>query len=110
MLKYFFELLNFTKSLRFDYWQFCFDLDVWKHGWIDHAFDHQEWYIFQATYLPFPWNPYLRTEPTSLVFLFLVKNFQEKEIEFLKERFFQKLPSNDGNNWAYVGMIGCIIL
>ena len=35
--------------------------------------------------------------------LFLVKNFEEKEIELLKERFCQKLPSNDDNNWASIG-------
>ena len=29
-------------------------------------------------------------------------NFEEKEIEFLKEPFCEKLPSNDDNNWATV--------
>ena len=29
---------------------------------------------------PFPWNPYLKTDGTSLPILFLVKNFEEKEI------------------------------
>ena len=38
---------------------------------------------------PFPSNPYLKTEDTSLPILFLVKNFEKKEIEFLKERFCQ---------------------
>jgi hypothetical protein len=28
-------------------------------------------------------------------------NFEEKEIEFLKERFCQKLPSNDDHNRAF---------
>ena len=42
---------------------------------------------------PFPWNPYLKTDGTSLPILFLVKNFEEKEIEFL--RFCKKLLSND---------------
>ena len=36
---------------------------------------------------PFPWNSYLKTDGTSLIILFLVKNFEEKEIEFLKEQF-----------------------
>ena len=47
---------------------------------------------------PFPWIPYLKTDGTSLPILFLVKNFEEKEMEFLKERFCQKLLSNDDNN------------
>ena len=29
---------------------------------------------------PFPWNPYLKTDGTSLPILFLVKNFEEKKI------------------------------
>ena len=29
---------------------------------------------------PFPWNPYLKTDGTSLLILFLVKIFEEKEI------------------------------
>ena len=37
----------------------------------------------------------LKTDGTSLLILFLVKNFEEKEIEFLKERFCQKLSSNN---------------
>ena len=49
---------------------------------------------------PFPWNPYLKTDGKSLPILFLVKNFEEKEIKILKERFCQKLLSNDDNNWA----------
>ena len=49
---------------------------------------------------PFPWNPYLKTGGTSLLILFLVKNFEEKEIEFLKEQFCLKLLSNNYNNWA----------
>ena len=48
---------------------------------------------------PFPWNPYLKTDDRSLLNLFLVKNIKKK-IEFLKERFCQKLPSSDDNNWA----------
>ena len=43
---------------------------------------------------PFPWNPYLKTDGTNILILFLVKNLEEYEIEFLKERFCQKLPSN----------------
>ena len=35
---------------------------------------------------------------TSLLILFLVKIFYEKEIEFLKEQFFQKFLSNNDNN------------
>ena len=33
---------------------------------------------------PFPWRPYLKTDGTSLPILFLVKNFEEKEKEFVK--------------------------
>ena len=33
----------------------------------------------------FPLNTYLKTDGTSLLILFLVKNFEEKEIEMLKE-------------------------
>ena len=56
---------------------------------------------------PYPWNPYLNTDGTSLpvlhyAILFLVKNFEEKEIEFWKERFCQKLLSNNDNNCALV--------
>ena len=29
---------------------------------------------------PFPWNPYLKTDGTNLLILFLVENFEEKEI------------------------------
>ena len=50
----------------------------------------------------FPLNPYLKTDDTSLLILFLVKNFEEKEMDFLKEQFCQKLPSNNDNKWAYV--------
>ena len=39
---------------------------------------------------PFPWNPYLKTDVTSLPILFLVKNFEGKETEFLKKQFNQK--------------------
>ena len=49
---------------------------------------------------PFSWNPYLKTDGTSLPSLFLVENFKEKEIEFLKEWFCQKLLLHDDNNWA----------
>ena len=35
--------------------------------------------------------PYLKTDGTSLLILFLAKNFEEKEIQFLKEWFCQKL-------------------
>ena len=45
-------------------------------------------------------NPYLKIDGTSLLSIFLVKYFEEKEIGFLKERFCQKLSSNDENNWA----------
>ena len=34
---------------------------------------------------PFPWNPYLRTDVTSLLILLSVKNIKEKEIAFLTE-------------------------
>jgi type III secretory pathway component EscR len=51
---------------------------------------------------PSPWNPYLKTDGTSLLILFLVMNFEEKEIYFFEERFCQKLPSNNDNNWACV--------
>ena len=51
---------------------------------------------------PFPWNPYLKTDGTSLPILFWFKNFEEKEIEFLKEWFCQKLLSNDDNNWPLI--------
>ena len=51
---------------------------------------------------PFPWDPYLKTDGTSLLILFLVKNFEEKEIQFLKKRFCQKLSSNDDNNQAFI--------
>ena len=57
--------------------------------------------LLSKALFPFPWNPYLKTDGTSLPILFLVKNFEEKEIEFLKEWFGQKLPSNDDNNRAY---------
>ena len=35
---------------------------------------------------PFPWNPYLKTDGTSLLILFLVKNFKEKEIQIIFDR------------------------
>ena len=38
---------------------------------------------------------------SSLLIFFLAKNFKEKEVEFLREWFGQKLPSNDDNNRAY---------
>ena len=49
---------------------------------------------------PFPWDPYLKTGGKSLHNLFLVNNFEEKEVEFLKEQFCQKLLSNNDNNWV----------
>ena len=51
---------------------------------------------------PFPRNPYLKTNGKSLLILFLVKNVEEKEVEFLKDRFCQKLLLNDDNNWDKV--------
>ena len=37
---------------------------------------------------PFPWNPYLKTDGTSLFYaLFSSEFLEEKELEFLKERF-----------------------
>ena len=30
--------------------------------------------------LPFPWDPYFKTDGTSLLIFFLGKNFEEKEI------------------------------
>ena len=54
---------------------------------------------------PVPWNPYLERDGTSLLILFLVKNFEEEEIEFLKERFCQKLLSYDDNNSANVKIL-----
>ena len=42
---------------------------------------------------PFPWNSYIKTNVTSLLILFFVKDFKEKEIAFLKEQFHQKIPS-----------------
>ena len=30
--------------------------------------------------IPFTWHPYLKTDSTSLLILFLIKNFEEKEI------------------------------
>ena len=48
------------------------------------------WILF-----PFLWNPYFKTDGKSLLILFLVKNFEEKEVQFLKEWSYQKLPSND---------------
>ena len=55
--------------------------------------------VFDRT-VTFPWNPYLKTDGTCLPILFLAKNFEEKEIEFLKEWFCQKLLPHDDNNWA----------
>ena len=51
---------------------------------------------------PFSWNPYLKTAGASLFILFLIKNFKEKDIQFLKKWFCQKLQSNDNNNWPNV--------
>ena len=48
------------------------------------------WILF-----PFLWNPYLKTDGTSPFFVFLVKNCEEKKIEFLKEQFCRKLQSID---------------
>ena len=47
--------------------------------------------------LPLTLNLYLKK---SLLILFSVKNFEEKEIQFSKEWFYQKLLSNDDNRWA----------
>ena len=44
-----------------------------------------------------PLNPYLKTDVTSLLILFFVKDFKEKEIEFLTELLLQK----DDNKCAY---------
>ena len=40
--------------------------------------------------MQFPWNPYLKPDVTSLLILFFVKDFKEKENEFLTELFLQK--------------------
>ena len=49
--------------------------------------------------LPLTLNLYLK-KSTSFLILFSVKNFEEKEIQFSKEWFYQKLWSNDDNRWA----------
>ena len=43
---------------------------------------------------PFPWNLYLKTDGTSLLIFFLVKNFEEKEIEWWYQLFIQVLFTN----------------
>ena len=50
---------------------------------------------------PFPWNPCLKTDGTSMLLLLLDKNFKEKEINFLKEWFLLKKHQTDNNKWAY---------
>ena len=47
--------------------------------------------------MQFPWNPYLKPDVTSLLILFFVKDFKEKENEFLTELFLQK----HDNKWFY---------
>ena len=42
----------------------------------------------------FPWYPCLKTDSTSFFVLFSVKEFKEKEIEFLTEQLLQKKTSN----------------
>ena len=42
--------------------------------------------------LPFPWNPYLKTDLTSLLILLLVKDFDSPKKILLK----------DDNKWAYI--------
>jgi len=37
--------------------------------------------------------PYLKTDGTSLLILFFVKNFEEKEIEFRQDWYRQNIPS-----------------
>ena len=49
------------------------------------------YYLFKGSF--FPKIPYLKTNVTSLLILFFVKDFKEKEIAFLKEQFHQKIPS-----------------
>ena len=50
---------------------------------------------------------WLKTDGTSLPSLFLVKNFEEKEIE----RICQKLPSNNYNNWTKtIIFTECVVL
>ena len=45
--------------------------------------------------LPFLKIPYLKTDVTSLLTLFFVKDFKEKEVEFWTE-----LPFKNDNIWA----------
>ena len=42
---------------------------------------------------PFPWNPYLKTDVTSLLIPFFDKDFKEKEIFFM-DWFFKKMITN----------------
>ena len=46
--------------------------------------------------------PYLKTDGTRLLILFFIKNFEKREIQFLKEWFCQKIYKSDNNNWANV--------
>ena len=39
-----------------------------------------DWTIPSKIIFPFPWNPHLKTDGTSLLILFLVKNFEKKEL------------------------------
>ena len=55
--------------------------------------------FFQKIIFHLPGNLYVKTDGTSVLVLFLVKNFEE--ILFFKGWFCQKLPSNDNNNMGY---------
>ena len=54
--------------------------------------------LHQKSCFLFPEIFYLKTDEIVSLILFLVKNFEEKGIELLKERLCQKLPSNDATN------------
>ena len=102
-------LHKFTMSKNYDAffisnkWEMIQYGNKWHQPSCYHCFDRRfDGTVPSKIIFPFPWNPYLKREGTSLLILFLVKNFEEKEMDFLKEQFCQKLPSNNDNNWAIV--------
>ena len=61
------------------------------------------YYLFKGSF--FPKIPYLKTNVTSLLILFcVIKDFEEKEVEFLTELFQQKLQLCI-TNWLCHGLI-----
>ena len=65
--------------MTISFWKFIKERIVIRYSNCYHCFDKSFWQNRTLKEIFFPWHPYLKTDGTSLLILFLVKNFEEKK-------------------------------